>query len=237
MPEPPPVTIVTGAAGALGQAVTAGLVRSGHRVAAVDLEQNRLESLAAEFPDAVLPVFLNAGAPGVWAAALSAITTRFGGYSGLVLTAGGWTGGTPVAEETDDHAFRRMMELNLETARGAIAAVLPGMVARRHGSIVVVGSRAVERPWESSGAAAYAAAKSALVAYARAVAAEVLYEGVRVNAVMPSVIDTPANRAAMPDAEPNRWVSPERLAKVIAFLLSDDAADISGAAIPVYGRA
>jgi NAD(P)-dependent dehydrogenase (short-subunit alcohol dehydrogenase family) len=81
------------------------------------------------------------------------------------------------------------------------------------------------------------AAKSAVIAYAKTVAAEVLDSGVRVNAVMPSVIDTPPNRIAMPKSDPLRWVSPESLARVIAFLLSDDARDISGAAIPVYARA
>jgi NAD(P)-dependent dehydrogenase (short-subunit alcohol dehydrogenase family) len=111
------------------------------------------------------------------------------------------------------------------------------MVARRQGSIVVIGSRAVEQPWTSSGAAEYAATKSAVVALARTAAAEVLHSGVRVNAVLPSTLDTPANRAAMPKADASRWVSLESAAGVIAFLLSDDARDVSGAEIPVYGRA
>jgi NAD(P)-dependent dehydrogenase (short-subunit alcohol dehydrogenase family) len=102
---------------------------------------------------------------------------------------------------------------------------------------VVIGSRAVERPWTSGGAAAYAASKAAVVTLAQAIAAEVLAHGVRVNAVLPSIIDTPANRSGMPGADPSAWVSPESLSRVIAFLLSDDARDVSGAAIPVYGRA
>jgi NAD(P)-dependent dehydrogenase (short-subunit alcohol dehydrogenase family) len=126
--------------------------------------------------------------------------------------------------------------MNLETADRSVRALIGLMTAKRHGSIVVVGSRAAERPWENAGAAAYVAAKSAVVAYARTVAAEVLDTGVRVNAVLPSVIDTPANRASMPKSDPLRWVSPESLARIVAFLLSDDARDISGAAIPVYGR-
>jgi NAD(P)-dependent dehydrogenase (short-subunit alcohol dehydrogenase family) len=130
-----------------------------------------------------------------------------------------------------------MLSLNLDSARYAISALLPKMIARGGGSVVVIGSRAVERPWESKGAAAYAAAKSALVAYARTVAAEALDQGVRVNAVMPSVIDTAANRADMPNADAARWVAPRSLSAVIAFLLSDDARDVSGAVIPVYGRA
>jgi NAD(P)-dependent dehydrogenase (short-subunit alcohol dehydrogenase family) len=130
-----------------------------------------------------------------------------------------------------------MVGTNLDTAERSLRALLPGMVARGGGSVVVIGSRAVERPWTSAGAAAYAATKAAVVALAQAIAAEVLEHGVRVNAVLPSVIDTAANRSAMPDADPSRWVSPSSLAGVIGFLLSDDARDVSGAAIPVYGRA
>jgi NAD(P)-dependent dehydrogenase (short-subunit alcohol dehydrogenase family) len=110
------------------------------------------------------------------------------------------------------------------------------MVEAKQGSIVVVGSRAVERPWTSAGAAAYAAAKAAVVTMAETVATEVLEHGVRVNAILPSTMDTAANRAAMPDADPSRWVALSSAAAVIAFLFSDDARDVSGAAIPVYGR-
>lgn len=111
------------------------------------------------------------------------------------------------------------------------------MVAERSGSIVVVGSRAVERPWTGTGSAAYAAAKAAVVTIAQTVAQEVLEYGVRVNAVLPSTLDTPANRASDPNADPSKWVSLSSAAAVMAFLLSDDARDVSGAAIPLYGRA
>ena len=155
---------------------------------------------------------------------------------GAVLAAGGWQGGVEFHAAESDRIFRAMLDINLETARVALTAILSGMVARQTGSIVLFGSRAVERPWESAGAAAYAAAKSAVVALCRAVAAEVVTSGVRVNAVLPSTIDTPANRRAMPGADPSRWVSPRSLAGVVEFLLSDAARDVSGAALPVYGR-
>jgi NAD(P)-dependent dehydrogenase (short-subunit alcohol dehydrogenase family) len=155
---------------------------------------------------------------------------------GAVLTAGGWRGGHAF-HETDDATWRAMFEMNLETARGSLAALLPLLVAQRAGSIVLVGSRAAVRPWESSGAAAYAAAKAGLVALGTAVAAEVLDHGVRVNVVLPSTIDTPDNRAAMPQADHSRWVDTASLTDVIAFLLSDAARDVSGSALPVYGRA
>jgi len=103
--------------------------------------------------------------------------------------------------------------------------------------VVVIGSRAAVEPWTSAGAAAYAASKAAVVALAQAAAAEVRDRGVRVNAVLPSTLDTPANRAAMPGADATKWVTLESAAQVVAFLLSDEARDIQGAALPVYGRA
>jgi NAD(P)-dependent dehydrogenase (short-subunit alcohol dehydrogenase family) len=101
--------------------------------------------------------------------------------------------------------------------------------------VVCVGSRAALRPF--AGAAGYVAAKAATIAFAQAVAVEYADDRVRCNAILPSVIDTPANRAAMPDADWSRWVAPAQLAGVIAHLCSDDGAATSGAAIPVYGRA
>jgi NAD(P)-dependent dehydrogenase (short-subunit alcohol dehydrogenase family) len=130
-----------------------------------------------------------------------------------------------------------MMESNVGTVHAALRALLPGMVARKRGAIVVVGSRNVERPWTGASAAAYTASKAAAVAMAEAAAAEVLEHGVRINAVLPSTMDTPANRAAMPKADFSRWVTTQSAAGVIAFLLSDAARDVSGAAIPLYGRA
>jgi NAD(P)-dependent dehydrogenase (short-subunit alcohol dehydrogenase family) len=152
------------------------------------------------------------------------------------LTAGAWRGGSPLYEEKDDETWRAMMSANVETVHRSLVRLLPAMVAARRGSVVVIGSRAAEQPWTSANAAAYAAAKSAVVALARAVAAEVLEHGVRVNAILPSTMDTPANRAAMPKADPTRWLSLDSAAGVVAFLLSDAARDISGVALPVYGR-
>jgi NAD(P)-dependent dehydrogenase (short-subunit alcohol dehydrogenase family) len=157
--------------------------------------------------------------------------------SGAVLAAGAWRGGKKLHEEADDAAWTAMLAANLETARVSLQALLPGMVERKRGSIVLVGSRAAERPWESAKAAAYAASKAAVVALAGAVAAEVRQAGVRVNVILPSTIDTPQNRASMPKADVSRWVTPESIADVAKFLLSEAARDISGAVIPVYGQA
>lgn len=232
----PPVTVVTGAGGALGRAVTELLLGRGHAVAGVDQSTAPLDALVASHPGRCSALAFDVTSHSEWREAIARIVRELGAPTGAVLCAGGWAGGTPEHAQSDDAVWQRMLTMNLETARVSVRALLPGMVERRQGSIVVIGSRAVARPWESAGAAAYAAAKSAVVAYAQAVAADVLPAGVRVNAVLPSVIDTNANRAAMPGAEHDRWVSTASLAGVIAFLLSDEARDLSGAALPVYGR-
>jgi NAD(P)-dependent dehydrogenase (short-subunit alcohol dehydrogenase family) len=217
--------VVTGAAGALGSEVARTLAGRGDTVLLVDRPhaRERLDALARE---------IGHGASAHYA--LEEVAGR--PVSAAALIAGGWAGGAPVYE-SDDATWRTMMESNADTVYAALRALLPGMVARKNGSIVVVGSRNVERPWTGAHAAAYTASKSAAVALARAVAAEVLEHGVRVNSVLPSTMDTPSNRASMPKADPARWVSTPSAAGVIAFLLSDAARDVSGAVLPIYGRA
>jgi len=229
-----PTTLVTGAAGALGSAVARHLHGLGHRVVLVEAAEarDRVQALAAELGEGALGAVVTDS----WKAILQRAAEAFGPLTGVVLVAGGWQGGSPYHE--NGHAdLGAMNQANLFSASGALKALLPGLVEQRAGSVVLVGSRAAERPWESAGAASYAASKAAAVALAQAIAAEVLEHNVRVNAVLPSTIDTEANRRAMPDADATRWVSTRSLAGVIAFLLSDEARDISGAALPVYGRA
>jgi NAD(P)-dependent dehydrogenase (short-subunit alcohol dehydrogenase family) len=231
--------VITGAAGALGTAVSRHLVSRGHRVAGVGLRRHeeRLRKLEEEMGTAFVGIPLAEDSTAAWNAALGAVESRLGPVSGAALIAGGWQGGRPFHEERDEGSWRSMLDENLESAQRALRALLPRLVAQRSGSVVVIGSRNVERPWSGAGAAAYTVAKSAVVALARAIAAEVLDTGVRVNAVLPSTIDTAQNRAAMPDADASRWVAPGSLAAVIEFLLSDAAGDVSGAVLPVYGRA
>ncbi len=215
-------SLVTGAAGALGADVAHNLSARGDSVVLVDRTEARarLDVLAKALGEKA-SVRLDIGAKEIDCAA---------------LIAGGWAGGTPLYE-SDPATFAAMIDANLETVHAALRALLPGMVARKRGAIVVVGSRNVERPWTGAGAAAYTASKAAAVALVQAVAAEVIDHGVRINAILPSTMDTPANRKSMPNADASRWVSTASVAGVIAFLLSDAARDISGAAIPVYGRA
>ena len=233
------VALVTGAAGALGAEVARTLSARGDRLVLVDGPgaKARLDQLAATLPSACV-VAGDVTSDATWNEALPRIERELGAPPSLAaLIAGAWRGGAPLHEEKDDAVWTAMMTANLDTVHRSLARLLPAMVKGKRGSVVVVGSRAVEQPWTSAGSAAYAAAKSAVVALAQAVAAEVLEHGVRVNAIMPSTMDTPANRAAMPKADPGKWVSLDSAAGVVAFLLSDAARDISGAALPLYGRA
>jgi NAD(P)-dependent dehydrogenase (short-subunit alcohol dehydrogenase family) len=227
-------TIVTGATGAFGSVLVKALATRGDRVVAVVRPGGKSSELANE--PGVTPKEIDLLARDSWRQALEELDRDGLVPDGAVLSAGNWRGGERLHESKDDQIWRAMMENNLETAHTALASLLPGMVSRRRGSVVLIGSRAVERPWESAGASAYAAAKAAVVALARVTAQEVASEGVRVNVVLPSIIDTPPNRAAMPKGDFARWVAPEALASTIAFLLSEAAVDVTGSVLPVYGR-
>jgi NAD(P)-dependent dehydrogenase (short-subunit alcohol dehydrogenase family) len=128
-----------------------------------------------------------------------------------------------------------MIELNLTPAVNLARAAMPRMIERGGGAFVGVSSRAALRPFR--GGAGYIVGKAALLAFIQALDADYKNQGIRCNAIVPSVIDTPANRADQPDADHSKWVAPEAIAKVIRFLVSDDSAPMSGAAVPVYGRA
>ena len=152
----------------------------------------------------------------------------------LLHLVGGFGGGQPVAE-TPDETWDKMLGLNLRSAYTIFRAVLPGMVKAGKGRIVAVGARAAIEPIANF--AAYSVSKAALVALVKTVALEVKDSGITANAVLPSVIDTPANRAAMPAADASKWVTPESIASLLVWLVSDAARDVNGAAIPIYGRA
>ncbi len=235
------IVAITGGAGALGSALATHLVTKGYRVALLDVDRAKervarlVDTLGAKSAVGVAGDF---GLAATWDAALATIKDAFGGApTHGALIAGGYDGGAPLHAAKDDSAYEKMMSSNVDTAYRALRALLPSMVVAKHGAIVVVGSRAVERPWTSAGSAAYAASKAAVVAMAQVAAKEVLEHGVRINAILPSTMDTPANRASMPDADPAKWVTLESASEVIAFLLSESARDVSGAALPVYGRA
>jgi NAD(P)-dependent dehydrogenase (short-subunit alcohol dehydrogenase family) len=159
---------------------------------------------------------------------------RFGRLDVLAAVAGGWRGGAMVAETTTE-TLQFLLRVNLLTAFNACRAVLPGMIGQGWGRIITIGARAAVAGQAKSGA--YAASKAALITLTQTIAAETRQSGVTANALLLSTVDTPDNRAAMPSADTSRWVAPEHIAATILFMCSEEAASLSGAAIPLYGRA
>lgn len=227
-----PLVAVTGGAGALGSTLAAHLYAKGYRIALFDVEPAKTRLAEVGKPLEAATFAGDLGRKDTWDAALQTLGEA---PTHAALIAGGWAGGKPLYQ--DDDSYEKNMRSNVDTVFRSLRALLPGMVERKAGSVVVVGSRAAVQPWTSANAATYAASKAAVIAMSEAAAAEVLEHGVRINAVMPSTMDTRANRSSMPKADFTKWVSLESASGVVAFLLSDDAKDISGAALPLYGRA
>jgi NAD(P)-dependent dehydrogenase (short-subunit alcohol dehydrogenase family) len=224
-------TIVTGGTGGLGVAVVRALADAGHDVVVTWIVEDEVARFPADLRDRCrlerCDVLADDGLPGLVAA-------LEGAPWGLVHLVGGYLDGAPLGEMAPAQ-WDRQVALNLRSAALALGAVMGPMRAAGGGRVVAVGTRAAVRPF--AGASAYAASKAGVIALVGAASEEGRQDGVCVNCVLPSVIDTPANRAAQPDADPARWVSPAELAAVIAFLCSAEASAVSGAAIPVYGRA
>ena len=225
--------IVTGGTGGLGAAVVARLLDEGWRVIVPWIKEAELERLAERDGLELVQADLfeaDAAASVVRKASEdSSLPLR-----GLVNLVGGFAAAGRV-HETPVEEFERQFRLNLRPTYLMTQAAVPRMLESGGGSIVCVGTLAAVRPF--SGAAGYISSKAAVIAFAEAVAVEYRDDGVRCNVVLPSVIDTPGNRASMPNADHDRWVKPEAIAGVISHLLSADSEPVSGAAIPVYGRA
>lgn len=225
--------LVTGGTGGLGAAVTARLLDDGWRVVVPWVAERELERV--ERRDGLELVEADLFEPAAVAqVAARAAQDPAAPLRAVVNLVGGYAQGARVAEAPVEQ-FEAQLRLNLRPTYLVTQAALPHLVAAGGGAVVCVGSRAALQPFP--GAAGYVTAKAAVIAFAQAVAVEYRDEGVRCNALLPSVIDTPANRASMPNADFGRWVAPAQLAATIAFLCSDDGAATSGAAIPVYGRA
>lgn len=158
---------------------------------------------------------------------------QFGTIDVLIHTIGSFAGGESI-QDTDDETFEQMLTVNLRTAFYGLRAVIPVMRKAAAGRIIAIGSRSAVEP--SPSAAAYGASKAALVSLLKSAAAENKDAGFTINAILPATIDTPQNRAAMPDAEFSEWVSAEKIAETILWLSSDAAADTNGAMIEVYGK-
>jgi len=225
--------LITGGTGGLGTGVVTRFLDDGwrvvvpwvheHELARVD-EHERLELVQADLfePDSVAAAVALAAGDG--AAPLGAMVNLVGGFAS-----------GPRVHETPIEDFEAQFRLNLRPAYLVTQAVLPHLIEAGAGAIVLVSTRAALQPF--AGAAGYISSKAAVIALVKALAVEYRDEGVRANAILPSVIDTPGNRASMPDADFGKWVTPAEIAGVIAFLASEQSAPTSGAAVPVYGRA
>ncbi|WP_426168904.1 SDR family NAD(P)-dependent oxidoreductase [Pseudoduganella sp. R-34] len=220
--------VVTGGFGALGRAIGDALLASGAQAALVDQAP-----AAAGLPAGALAC---GGAdlcdPHAARRCIDGVAERFGGLDGIVNVAGGFAWES--VEHGDIATWDRMYAMNVRTTLLASQAALPHLLRQGRGRIVNIGAMAAGRA--QAGMGAYAAAKSGVARLTEAMAEELLARGVTVNAILPGIIDTPANRAAMPDADTSRWVAPAALAEVVLFLLSDASAAVTGALLPVMAR-
>jgi NAD(P)-dependent dehydrogenase (short-subunit alcohol dehydrogenase family) len=225
--------VVAGGSGALGRAVVAALLERGARVAVPFRSAAGWEALRAEMEagPALWGGAADVADPSSAAAFVDEAARRIGPLGGAAALAGGYAGSATL-EAAPVREWDDMLRANLATAYGLCRAALPHLLARG-GSVVTVASRLAESG--GAGAAAYAVSKAAVVALTRVLALENRARGVRFNCVMPAIIDTPANRAAMPDADVSSWTSPQAIARVIVFLLSSESAAVNGAVVPVAG--
>jgi len=224
----------TGAARNLGRAVAAAFFDLGANLALFARRREELAKIYGEEDGRRVFVTADLLARAEVEAAVETIRARFGRIDVLCNIAGGFQMGPPV-HETSDELWQSMLDLNARTVIAMARAVVPQMIAAGSGKIVNVAAMAALGG--KAGMGAYSASKSVTVRLTESMSAELREHGINVNCVMPSIIDTPQNRAAMPDADPRRWVAPEALAEVIVFLASDAARAIHGAAVPVVGLA
>jgi NAD(P)-dependent dehydrogenase (short-subunit alcohol dehydrogenase family) len=230
------VAVITGGTGGLGRKVAQRLVDGGFNLAVTYLvpeEADDLEGALKVPEERVLLQRVDCSDPEAVGDLMNHVADRFGGINVLCALVGGWSGGRDV-DETDDVRFDRMIDLNLRTAFYASRAVLPHLREAEWGRIILMGSRAAIEP--PAGQAAYNMAKAGVIALARTIAQEMGDAPITANVLLPSVIDTPAFREAIPFADYVNWPTPEEIAGVIAFLASPESQVINGAMIPVFGN-
>lgn len=229
------VALITGAGGNLGRALSSALAAVGARLALFDRDDAVLAAARAQLPaaSAVELYALDLVDPSAVAAAVARTRAHFGRIDILANIAGGFVMGPPL-HETPDADWDLMLDINARTVFNLCRAVVPTLLAQGEGRIINVAARAgLEGKAQM---APYCVAKAAVIVLTESLADELRDHNIRVNCVLPSILDTPQNRAAMPDADFSRWVSPAAVAEVMMFLCSDAARAITGAAVPVYGR-
>lgn len=224
--------MLTGAAGNLGRAVAAAFAARGAHVVLLDRDAKALRAAFGADTPQRLSVAADLLEPAQVEAALAAAVAAFGRVDVLCNLAGGFRMGEAV-HETSAATWDFLWKLNVRTLLEMAHAVVPHMLGHGGGRIVNVGAFSAQRGVAAMGA--YCAAKDSVIRLTEAMSAELKERGINVNCVLPTIIDTPENRAAMPDADPARWVAPQDLARVIRFLASDEARAVHGAALPVSG--
>ncbi len=227
--------IITGAAGNLGRATAIAFARQGARLALVDIDPQALQSTRQVIPQACESAVFETDLldPASVSAMVAGVTERFGRTDILANIAGGFAMG-PAIHETPDAQWDLMMDLNVRSLFNCCRAAIPELLAAGRGRIVNVSARAAIHGVGHMGP--YCAAKAAVITLTESLAEELKHQGINVNCILPGTIDTPQNRAAMPDADQGTWVPLDALADVILFLASDASRGVTGAAIPVYGR-
>ncbi|NUL82114.1 MAG: SDR family NAD(P)-dependent oxidoreductase [Armatimonadetes bacterium] len=224
MPHPK-VVLISGAGGALGSAVAARYRQHGSRLALAVFSESEYQE------GAFCRAFDAANVQEADSFVKDAVG-ELGSIDALINCVGGFEGGQPIAE-TEEAVWDKMMAMNAKSVFALCRAVAPVMAKQGHGKIVNFGARpALQSP---AGMAAYAASKAAVLRITESLSAELKSKGVNVNAILPSTLDTPGNRAAMPNADASKWVALDAMVDVVEFLCSDASRAIHGAAIPVYG--
>jgi len=223
------VVLITGANGGLGANVTEEFLAAGAivvgtslAIANADFPNPRFTAIAADLTDARAAQKL-----------VDDVIRRFQKIDTLVHVMGGFAGGKPIAE-TDDATWDRMIGINLKSAVNILRAVIPQMRQAARGRIIAIGSRSAAEP--AANLSAYSASKAALLSLVQTAALENKDLDIAANVILPATMNTAANRAAIPGADPAKWVQPEKVAALVAFLASPAGAQINGAAIPVYGQ-
>jgi NAD(P)-dependent dehydrogenase (short-subunit alcohol dehydrogenase family) len=224
--------LVAGGTGALGSAVLRELLEAGFGVTATWVVEAERERAASELGQADRLAFVEADLMTEEGAesAVGAVSD----LAAVVNLVGGFTSG-PLTHETELAEFERMLALNLRPGILLARAAMPRLLEAGRGAYVGVSARPALRPFP--GGAPYSIAKAAVIAFVQALDADYRQHGIRCNAILPSVIDTPANRRSQPGADFSTWVPPDEIARVVRFLVSGDSAPVGGAAVPVYGRA
>jgi len=230
------VVLVAGGTGGLGNSVSLAFLEEGAKVVVTyrkEEEFSELKKTAGAKATALEGAIVDVTDEGAVNGLVSGILLRHGRVDTLVNTVGGYAGGVKLWE-METKVFDTMLALNLRSGYALARGVLPAMLKQGHGAIVNVAAKAAVD--HGAGAAAYAASKAAAVAMMDSLAGDLKGSGVRVNSILPSIIDTTVNRQAMPKADFAVWPKPEQIARVILFLCSDEASVVQGASVPVYGN-